>query len=213
MTWAEIQAFLNAMRPADLKGPVDSDNAKGAELELYSWMVNEDLGSRPHKFAWQLVKGTITLNSTGEYDLETLLPGFGKLYQVYGDPIGGRILTYEDLFRYNAVEGGVRMSLRGNTLLISGATSGTVTVLFYSKYFVADSSGTRKERFEADDDVTLIPNNRVLIDGMLEFMYLKSGGTKAPGQLVNKAAIDYERRVTQLILDDTPLENAVSDFR
>lgn len=212
MTWEEIQAIFSAMRPADFSGMV-TKGSQGTDLELYSWLTNLDIDTKQHKFSWQLEEYTLTLNSTGEYDLSTLIPDFSRLYQVVGDAIGGRSPIYRDLYSFNVENGGSQMSMRGNTLLLSGATSGTVKIVYYSKYYVKNSGGTRKARFTDNTDVTTIPNPMVLIDGMLKYVYARTTGTNNVGELVREARANYNLGIQDLILNDQTLTNAVIDVR
>ena len=82
MNWELIKKLIQFRIPTANKGMIGFELDAKSEISLYAQIVNEQVAQNQYKFRFQLETTTITLNSTGEYDLKTLIPGFTRLFQI-----------------------------------------------------------------------------------------------------------------------------------
>ncbi len=217
MEWTQIKSYLLAVEPSAFQGLVDT--AFDQELVRYAQFTNDEIVLHPFKFNFQLEDYTLTLDSSGEYDLSTLIPDYQVVNQIHGDVVPGDVLDYRQLTRANELsEGGVWFSIKGKTLLVNGLTSGTVTIQYYSKWLVKDSSGVRKAIFTEEDDVTVLDNPQLLIEGIIRFVKRKLK-EKIPtmavrlydGRIANLDIFQYQ--LEQSILNNSPVRGIPTDVR
>lgn len=221
MTYGNIKSLLSAMAPDAFKGLVNVDSGSPTELALYARVTNSEIAANPHKFSWALREYTLTLTGATEYNLKTLIPDLVAIYQIYGDSAPGREAPAQSLREYNRTLGGnIRFSVIGNTLKLTGATSGTLKIPYYSNYLVLDNDGsTRKLNFVDDDDTSVIPEQHVmtLVEGIMRFVdRKKKSGTYTKPFLINGRVVNidpFQYALRQMVQDDNPIQNVVHDFR
>jgi hypothetical protein len=222
MTYSEIKAILAAMAPQAFKGFINTTTGTIPELALYARITNNEIAGNPHKFSWMLREYSLTLTGATTYNLASLIPDLERIYQVYGDTAPGREVPYQGLREYNRdFSGGVRMTLLGKSLRITGASSGTLTIPYYSNYLVLDNDlSTRKLNFVDDDDVSIITETHamMLIEGIMRFVARKKN--EKP---YTKPVMLYDGRVAQIepftyllqqaVLADKDIQSSIFDFR
>jgi len=221
MTWLEIKTLLGAMKPYALKGLVGTTAGATPEIALYARATNMEIAGNPYKFWWLTREYTLTLTGATTYNLRTLIPDLGRIYQVTGSAAPNREAPYQSLRDYNIdLSGGVRISVLGDaTLKVTGATSGTLTIPYFSRYLVESSGGTRKMDFTDDTDVSVIPEQHImaLVEGIKRFINDKTDeATKLDARLVDGKPMQIDRfsyLVRNMILDDRPIHEVVYDFR
>lgn len=220
MLWSEIKNLLGALKPYAFKGLVNTTDGTTPELALYARVTNMEIAGNPYKFSWLLREYTLTLTGASSYNLRTLIPDLGRVYQVVGDSFPGREAPVQSPREYNVdVSGSVRISIMGDTLKVTGATSGTLTIPYYSRYLVESSGGTRKLDFTADTDVSVIPDQHVmiLVEGIKRFVSDKTDEKQSMRTyLLNgrPTQIDpFSFLLHQAIVDDRPIHASITDFR
>lgn len=220
MTWEAIKNVLVGLMPEAFNQQFVSQTGAPSELELYARITNQEIASYPHKFSFQEEEYTLTLNSTGEYDLATLIPGYGVIKQIYGgSAYPGQPVGIKPLTEYNSHTGGIMAAMKSkSTLLLRGLESGTIKIVYYSKYLVKDSTGSRKLDFEDDDDYSVLENSQVLIEGIMRFAYRKKH--KKPytqkyilptGDVVELEPFQY--MLIMEAMNDTPTKGYPTDIR
>lgn len=157
-------------------GLIESDSGTPTTLALYLDFVHGTIAGFSQDWDFLQETGTITLTGASSYNLATLFPDLLSVYQIYGINENS-----EETFVSNSqanISPAPAYTIRGNLLVFSGSapTSGTLRIQYKSQYMVKDSSGTRKQFFEDDTDVSVIPfaHKNVLIFGLGEFVTWKT---------------------------------------
>lgn len=222
MTWSEIKSLLAAMKPAAFKGIVNTTTGSTPEIALYARVTNGEISGNPYKFWWLLREYTLTLTGAADYNLRTLIPDLGRVYQVANALAPGREGASQPLREFNLSTGGSssRFTVFGDTLRFGApGTTGTVTIPYYSRWLVADASGVRKQDFTLDTDVSVIPEQHVmaLVEGMKRFVNDKiEKEASMRTYMINGRPTQVEPfsfLLNQMILDDRPVHQVVLDFR
>ena len=227
--WGDIKNLLGYMEPASQAGTVGFQNGTVGfpkELQLYARMTNNEIAGNPHKFRWLLRSYDLALNGATSYDLATLIPDLGKIYQIHGAAISNREAPWQDNNFFNIMVGGYpfRWTLESSNLLFgdqSVPSNVTVPILYYSTALVLDKDlSTRKMDFEDDDDTSVIPDIHVmsLVEGITRFIYRKERREQYKkevalfdGRIVN---VDpFLHLVTQMVQDDSAVAQSVKDLR
>jgi len=228
-TWGNIKTLLSAMSPQAMQsGYVEGNSGVPPELTLYARASNSEIAGNPHKFSWLMREYNLTLTGATSYNLTTLVPDLMQIYQIAGDTLSNKEMPYQSPREFTMDVGGIKFTIKGRTLVFSGAspTTGTLTIPYYSNYLVLDEDGvTRKKDFENDDDILVIPDDHfmVLVEGIMRFVYRKEAlGKKDAQQYVKKvylwdgrlAEIDpFLHLLTQAVLADNIVASPIYDFR
>lgn len=156
---------------------IESDSGTPTELAILLNLVHNRIMSAPNKWPFAIETADITATGSTTYDLNTLLPGFRSIHQVYG------IDTNAESEYFGNSQANITdregWTIKNGQLIFTGTTptSGTTfKVQYQSSYMVKDSSGVRKQYFTADDDVSVlnVADENVLFFGVGEFVQWKT---------------------------------------
>ncbi len=179
--YSDIKTRFQTLFPQYVgKGFIESDSGSPTELALLADLANNDIASFPYEWEFLRQTGTITLTGATSYNLATLLPDLQSVYQIYGI---NQNQEHPVMSNYEAnIASGDGWSLRDKTLYFTGnlPTTGTITLQYKSKWMVKDSSGTRKQFFTNDSDVSALDDSDLpaLLWGAGKYIELKGDNDK-----------------------------------
>lgn len=147
---------------------ISTTGSSPTPLALLLDLVHSDIMAHPEAWYFQREKGTINLDGSLTYDLNTLFPDANEFTQLYG------VSEYKEEHNHGPNEGNITpfqgYHIDNGVLTFNGNApgSGTAYIDYISTFLVKDSSGNRKLYFENNDDVTVLKeaHKPVLIYGI-----------------------------------------------